>query len=103
MTAPTKLPLLEWQPINKVLPFPLVRRRDLVARTAHSVAFRRLELGSRDPAATGEKLLQAALKKQRETLMRRGVDPAAVERELRQLEAAVRVMAARLQQEGQAS
>jgi hypothetical protein len=100
MTAPTQRPMLVWEAGAAIIPFPLVRRRELIERTARNVAFRGYALGSRDPQATGEKLLAAAIKGQRETMERRGVDLETIERELQQFEAAVRVTAARLLAEG---
>lgn len=102
MTAPPKLTLVSW-PSCAVTPFPLVKRRELVERTAHNVAFRGYALGSRDPVATGEKLLRASLKAQRATMEKRGIDPETIERELQQFETAVRVRAAILLQDGGAA
>src|SRR3546814_18885284 len=99
MTAPTTLTRLSW-PLCVVLPFPLVRRRSLVERTAHSMAFRGFTLGSKDPVATGEKLLLASLKAQRELMQRRGVDPETIAREWQKFEPAVRCLAARLRVRG---
>lgn len=65
-----------------VLPFPLARRAALVARQAHYLA------GMRPRAA--EHNLFRQLQQQREALLRRGVDPNTVEREVRELEAAIR-------------
>lgn len=94
-------PVLVWPPSNKVLPFPLVKRRELVERTAHSMAFRGYQLGSHDPAATGEKLLRAAIKAQRATMEKRGIALETIERELQQLETAVRIRAAILLESGE--
>lgn len=103
MKATTTLPILAWPPSNKVIPFPMTKRRDLIERTARSMAFRGKQLGSHDPAATGEKLLQAALKAQRATMEKRGIALETIERELQQFETAVRMRAALLPDEGGAA
>ena len=82
----------------KVIPFPLVRRRKLVRNAAHSMATRGDELGAHDPdpAATGEKMLAATLKRQREQLEKRGICPETVRTEIDALERAIRYERARL-------
>ena len=60
------LRLFEWTPPPKVVPFPLVRRRSIIRNAARSMAKRGHELGANDPVATGEKMLAATLKRQRE-------------------------------------
>jgi hypothetical protein len=66
----------------EVLPFPLNRRKDLIERQAN----RFLDLGPRSCETT----LAAQLHIQREALLRKGVEPNAVERQVQALEGAVR-------------
>ena len=82
--------------LPKVVPFPLVRRRHLVRSAARSMAIRGHELGAIDPVATGEKILAATLKRQREQLYKRGIHPATVSAEIEALERAIRCEHARL-------
>ena len=74
----------------KVIPFPLVRRRPLIRNAARSMATRGYELGSADPDATGEKVLAATLRRQRDQLRKRGVEPTKIETEVAALERAPR-------------
>ena len=83
------------QPPN-VIPFPLVRRRHLIRNAARSMALRGRELGSSDPAGTGERMLAATLKRQREQLVKRGIDPKTSAAEIEALECAIRCEHARL-------
>ena len=80
----------------QVIPFPLVRRRTLIRNAAHSIAVRGDELGARDPVATGEKMLAATLKRQREQLEKRSICPETVQTEIEALERAIRCERARL-------
>jgi hypothetical protein len=66
----------------RVIPFPLVFRRKLVAKTAARIATA--------APATGEKLLAQALQVQGDTMLRRGIPPDVVERQLRAFQSAVR-------------
>jgi hypothetical protein len=66
-----------------IVPFPLVRRRDLVRRTAERMA----GAGS---ASTAEKLLAHALQVQADTMMRRGIAGPVINAQIRNLETAVR-------------
>jgi hypothetical protein len=83
-----------------VIPFPLVRRRNLIRNAAHSMAVRGEQLGARNPAATGEKMLAATLKRQREQLEKRGVAEGLIAAELEALEVAIRCELARLMLQG---
>lgn len=65
-----------------VVPFPVVRRRAFIGKTAARIA------GASPRAA--EKLMVAALKRQRDVLARKGVAPELVEAEVRALEVAIR-------------
>jgi hypothetical protein len=65
-----------------VMPFPLYRRADFVARQARTI------LGMN--AASGERYLQRQLLVQREALARKGVHSESIEGEVRRLEAAIR-------------
>ena len=66
----------------EMIPFPLGRRRDFVARLAAQVAAR--------SADAGELHLLQQLDRQRDVLARKGVPKKAIEQELRSLSAAVR-------------
>lgn len=66
-----------------VLPFPPSRRRDFVWRQARHMA-------DLSPAAA-ERHLQRQLRVQGETMSRRGIDPGAIDAELRDLERSIRV------------
>jgi hypothetical protein len=66
-----------------IVPFPPVRRRDLVRRTACRMA----GAGS---SATAEKLLAHALQVQADTMMRRGIAGAVITAQVRTLETAIR-------------
>lgn len=100
MKDDTGLPLFTWRMPSSVVPFPLVRRRAFIRKTAANMITRGLELGAKDPVATGEKLLTATLRRQREVMQRRGIDIEVIEAELKALECAVRVEHARLQASG---
>lgn len=65
-----------------VLPFPLAARRDLVRRQAA----RYLE----QSAKSAEGNLQHQLRVQRDTMLRRGIDPVTVEQECAELQSAIR-------------
>jgi uncharacterized protein DUF6074 len=69
-------------PAVKVVPFPQVRRRRFVVRHANRLA----ALSHK----TAEKLLRATLKQQSETMARKGIPPAVIERESHNLESAIR-------------
>lgn len=84
---------------SNVVLFPLASRQKHVNRLARTVAFRGYELGSHDPAATGEKILAHSIRMQRQGMERRGIDPETIERELQQFEAAVRARALALRAE----
>lgn len=71
----------------KVIPFPLARRRDLIERQAAWFC----EQNHRAAEASLRRQLQI----QRETLLRKGVDPERVEQQCREMEDAVRVAARR--------
>jgi hypothetical protein len=71
-----------------VVPFPLARRRDLIQRQAAWFC----DQGERAAESNLWRLLQV----QRDALLRRGVDPPVVEREVQALEAAIRAAATRL-------
>ncbi len=71
-----------------IVPFPLSRRRNFVARQAVWFAEQRLH--------AAEVNLGRQLRIQRETLMRRGVDHHLVEAECRALESAIRAKVASL-------
>lgn len=66
----------------QVLPFPLTRRRDLIRRQARFYA-------DQAPRAA-EKNLAHQLKVQGEALIRKGVEPATAQDEVRSLELAIR-------------
>jgi hypothetical protein len=85
---------------TKIVPFPLVRRQSLIGRTARIMAMRGHELGARDPIATGEKVLAATVKRQRDRLEKRGINAATIDAELSGLECAIRCEHARLIAEG---
>lgn len=70
-------------PMADVIAFPQARRVHLVERTAARVAHAR----SKDQ---GERLLAAAVRKQRDALVRKRVPSGKVERECRALENAIR-------------
>lgn len=74
--------------MSAILPFPLHRRSRFVLKQAE----RLLELGAHAAEANLFRLLQ----QQRDVLLRKGVDPARVDRECRELEAAIRATAWRL-------
>ena len=78
-----------------VISFPLVRRRSLVRTTARGIATRGFELGARNPSATGEKILTAALKRQGEQMQKRGIAPETISSEIEALELAIRCERAR--------
>jgi hypothetical protein len=67
---------------SKIVPFPQIRRRRFVAR--HAIRLAGL------PRKTAEKILAATLRQQAETMARKGIPPAVVERESRNLENAIR-------------
>lgn len=67
---------------SKVVPFPQVKRRRFVTRSAIRLAG--------FSHKTAEKLLAATLSRQAETMARRGIAAAVVERETRSLENAIR-------------
>jgi hypothetical protein len=69
-------------PTYAVVPFPQVRRRRFIVKTAA----RLLTV----PAKTGEKLLAATLQQQAATMTRKGVPADLVECERRNLECAIR-------------
>ncbi|WP_226577310.1 DUF6074 family protein [Acuticoccus sediminis] len=91
-----ELPLFAWKEPVKVVPFPLHRRRTLVAKAARGMAIRGHELGARDPEITAEKILKNTLKVQSGVLERRGIAPATIAAELDQLETAIRAERVRL-------
>jgi hypothetical protein len=66
----------------KIVPYPLARRRDLVAKIAAQVLARSPTLG--------EEHLQRQLRRQDRYLSSKGAAETAIKRELRALEAAVR-------------
>ena len=72
----------------EVLPFPVVRRRDYVRRQAARMA----ELSD----AAAENHLRAQLSLQAKTMAKKGISSAIIERELRSLEVAIRVLLWRL-------
>lgn len=65
-----------------VLPFPLRRRVAFVDRQARHIAGMNAE--------AGERHLAYQIKLQRDTLSRKGVDPARIDAEIKALEAAIR-------------
>jgi hypothetical protein len=65
-----------------IKPFPLARRRALIAGLAAQMAAR--------PMAAAEKHLQLELRRHARILQRRSIAPKIIERETRSLEAAVR-------------
>jgi hypothetical protein len=67
---------------SKIVPFPQVKRRRFVMR--HAIRLAGL------PYKTAEKLLVATLTRQAETMARKGIPAAVVERESRNLENAIR-------------
>ena len=73
----------------EILPFPLQRRRALILRCA----LRMSELSAKG----AENHLAAQIRKQRETLQRRGIATAVIDREVSALESAVRSALARLE------
>jgi Family of unknown function (DUF6074) len=82
MSAPSRNSRYERLPAVKVVPFPQVRRRRFVVRHATRLA----ALSHK----TAEKLLRATVKQQAETMARKGLPPAVIERESRNLESAIR-------------
>lgn len=69
--------------MSKVLPFPVIRRRDFIARQAA-----RMAASSRTDAA--ERWLEHVVNRHRETLLRKGVEPSLVARECKALASAMR-------------
>jgi len=86
----TDIPLLNWQPPQKVVLFPSVRRRAMIERLARSAA------AAKDPTKT----IRATMDRLRASHARKDVHRSAAERDLRQLEDAIwaRVAALRAQQ-----
>jgi hypothetical protein len=68
------LPLFEWKPPERVIPFPLARRRDFVWRQANQMARMR-------PDKANE-YLRRQLEQQRSILQRKGIRPERIETEL---------------------
>jgi hypothetical protein len=68
--------------LASIIPFPQARRRRFIVRTAARLAS--------VSEKTAEKLLAAALQQQAATMARKGVPPALVDRESRNLECAIR-------------
>ena len=66
----------------RVVPFPLTRRRDFVRRHAARMAML--------PEATAEKHLAHQLRVQADVMLRRGIDPALINVQVRSLETAIR-------------
>ena len=82
-------------PVPNVILFPLVRRRSLIRNTARSMATRGYELGAMNSAATGEKILTATLKRQRDQMQKRGIPLETIASEIEALELAIRCEHAR--------
>jgi hypothetical protein len=68
--------------MSAIIPFPQVRRRRFIVKTAERLA-------NASPQ-TAEKLLTATLNQQRKVLVRKGINDVLVERECRSLSAAIR-------------
>jgi hypothetical protein len=68
--------------VATVIPYPLIRRRDLVLRNAARIA--------EAQPKTAEKLLTHTINVQVETMARRGIAPTLIAREARALENAIR-------------
>lgn len=85
----------KWEPAPKVIPFPLVRRRNLIRNSARTMARGGQYLGSSNPGATREKVLAATLKRQTNQLLKRGIDPLTITLQIRALELAIRCEYAR--------
>jgi hypothetical protein len=66
----------------KIVPFPQIRRRRFILKTAQRLA------GA--PSKTAEKLLAATLRLQAEAMVRKQIAPDLIEREYRALELAIR-------------
>lgn len=79
--AADALPLFAWSPPPKVLPFPSVRRRELIWRCARRMA----EL---KPVKAAEHLTRL-LEQQRDVQARRGIDPTATAADLAALRSAI--------------
>jgi len=77
------LPLFEWRPPAKVVPFPSVRRRDLVTTCAR----RMTEL----KPVKAEEHLRRLLDQQSDVQRRRGIDAAATAADIAALERAIRI------------
>ena len=82
MAAGADLPLLAWRPPTRVVPFPLTRRRDLIARAARRMAELR-------PHKAAEHL-QRLLDQQAGVMSRRGIAEDVIVSEVHALDAAVR-------------
>lgn len=65
-----------------IVPFPQIRRRHLIERTAERIAG--------GPVATGKKLLMATLRQQSAAMARKEIPEALIMREQRSLELAIR-------------
>jgi Family of unknown function (DUF6074) len=101
MSSAKALPLFDRDPRPaKVVPFPLVKRRAMIFKAAREMLTRGFEMGARDPAATGEKILAATLQRQRSVMARRGIDPDTIYAELKALELAIRCECTRLKATG---
>jgi hypothetical protein len=64
-----------------IIPFPIVRRRRFVVKTAARLMSM--------PASTAKKMLAATIKHQAAVMARRGIDPVLIEKEQRSLKAAL--------------
>jgi hypothetical protein len=71
--------------LAEVVPFPLVRRRDLIMRQAQWFA--------EQSRSAAERNLRRQVHVQRETLLRRGIPPEVVEQQCAEMEAAIRAAA----------
>jgi hypothetical protein len=66
----------------QIIPFPIVRRRSYIAKQAEQMACMKLEAAAR--------YLKHQLQVQRDAMRRRGVAEALIEREIKNMEAAIR-------------
>jgi hypothetical protein len=93
--------------LQNVVPFPLERCRDLILNTARGMLprghrrgarnpTRGQKRGARKPTASGERTLAATLKRQRETMEKRGIASNKIAIELAAFERVVRCEHARM-------
>jgi len=94
-STPKKVVLAEKTPQPNIIPFPLMRCRDLVRETARGMLPSGQVRGSRD-RTRAQRTLAAALEKQRETMEKRGIVPKRIATELAAFERAARCEHARL-------